>query len=234
MKQDGKVGCGCLIFILICVLIGAGLSAHPISLKLLGNQFRYEDKISPSDILFVPRFEEDKNGEAYADAFREFWAGNGRFIYVENDTVLGGSILDPVQRMAKNRGIKEGLVRKIETDGEGLKKAYKIKKQFTAMGAKKVIVLVPEYASRRYHMLYGNSGAGKTTYLIRPVNVSYFKKDGWWKNGPSRLLLFNELFGLAPLSVEKFQDGSEKDVTGAEREGANWTPRRNIMRTVQR
>jgi hypothetical protein len=212
MKQDGKVGCGCLIFILICVLVGAGLTAHPISLKLLGSQFRHEDKIFPSDVIFVPRFEEDRAGEAYVDSFREFWAGNGRVIYVEDDKVLGESILDPLHKMARARGIKETFLKRLETGGEGIAKVRNVKKQFASMGIKKVIIVVPEYASRRFHLLYGSSGDdSKTLYLVKPVSVSYFKRDGWWKNGPSRLLLLNELFSTGSLVVDKFTRGEGKD-----------------------
>jgi hypothetical protein len=212
MKRDGKVGCGCLIFVLICVLVGVGLSIHPISLRFLGGQLRYEDRISPSDVIFVPRFEEDRGGEAYVEAFREYWAENSRVIYVEEGKMFGASILEPVHRMARARGIKEAQVKKIEAEGEGSRKAYKIKAQFAAMGVKKVIVLVPEYASRRYHLLYGDSGhEGKTVFLIKPVNVSYFKRDGWWKNGDSRLLFLDELFSVGSLSIEKFKRGDSPD-----------------------
>lgn len=212
MKQDGRIGCGCLIFILVCVLVGVGLTAHPISLRLLGNQFRYEDKISPAEAIFVPRFEEDRNGEVYVDAFREYWGSNGKVIYIEEDKILGASILDPVQKMAHARGIKEGLVKKIEADGDETEKALKIRKQFAAAGIRKVIVLVPEYASRRFHMLYGKSGhEGRTVFLIKPVTVSYFKRDAWWKNGSSRMLVLNELVDMGSLTAEKFRGGKGGD-----------------------
>jgi hypothetical protein len=211
MKRDGKVGCGCLIFILICVLVAVGLSVHPLSLKLLGNQFRYEDKVVPAEALFVPRFDEDKHGELYVEAFREYWAGNGRIIYVEEDKMFGASILDPVNRMARLRDIKEAAIKKIDVEGEGVVEAQKIMKQFAAVGCKRVIILVPEYASRRYHMLYGDAGKeGKTTFLIKPVTVAYFKKDKWWKDSQSRLLLLGEIFSLGPLWMEKFKYGGSK------------------------
>jgi hypothetical protein len=208
MNNAGKTGCGCMIFILVCCLVAAGLLAHPLSLKFLGNQFRYEDKVFPSEVVFVPRFEEDRNGELYVDAFREYWTGNGKAIYVEDDKVFGTSILEPVQRMARARNIKEGVIGKVGVEGEGAAAARKVRKQFSAMGYKKVIVLVPEYASRRYHLLYENPpGDEKTIYLIKPVTVSYFKKDKWWKDGPSRLLLLKELFSIGSDSIDRFKDG---------------------------
>lgn len=94
MNRNGKAGWGCLIFLLICVLVAVGLSVHPISLRFIGNQFRHEDRVSPSDALYIPRFEEDRNGELYVDAFREYWAGSGRVIYMEDDKLFGVSILE--------------------------------------------------------------------------------------------------------------------------------------------
>ena len=208
MKRDGKAGCGCLIFILICFLVAVGLSVHPLSLKFIGGQFRHEDKIFPADALFVPRFDEDKGGELYIEAFRDYWAGNGRTIYVEEDQMFGASILEPVHRMAKLRGIKEGAVKKIDLEGEDAAEARKAKKQFAAMGCKRVTILVPEYASKRFHMLYGNSSKEeKTVYSIKPVPVSYFKRDKWWKDRHSILILLEELLSMGPLSMDRFKNG---------------------------
>ncbi|MBA4416705.1 MAG: hypothetical protein C0392_02165 [Syntrophus sp. (in: bacteria)] len=212
MNSSGKTGCGCLIFILVCCLVAAGLLAHPISLKFLGNQFRYEDKVFPSEAIFIPRFHEDRNGELYIDAFREYWAGNGKTIYAEDDKMFGASILEPIQKMAKARNIKEEAVKKIETGGDGITATLNVKKQFAAMGYRKVIILVPEYASRRFHLLYEGSGdGGKTIYLIKPVNVSYFKKDRWWKDGPSRLLLLKELYSMGSNAADRFKHGEKKE-----------------------
>jgi len=206
VKQDGKAGCGCLFFILICFLVAIGLSVHPISLRLMGNQFRHEDRIFPSDGIFVPRFDEDKNGELYVEAFREYWAGNGKIIYIEEEKILGTSILEPVRQMARQRGIKDDAVRKVEVQGDNFERTAKIKKIFAAMGLRKVIVLAPEYASRRFHALFGDSpGAGRTVYLIKPVSVTYFKKDGWWKEGRSGMLLLKELSSMASFAVDRFR-----------------------------
>jgi len=207
VKRDGKAGCGCLFIILICFLVAIGLSVHPISLRLIGNQFRHEENIFPSDVIFVPRFDEDRNGELYVEAFREYWAGNGKIIYIEEEKMLGTSILEPVRQMARKRGIKDDAVRKAEVQGDSFEKAAKIKKVFAGMGLKKVIVLAPEYASRRFHILFGDSqGVGRTVYLVKPVNVSYFRKDSWWKEGQSRLLLLGEVSSIASLAVGRFRE----------------------------
>ena len=206
MKREGKAGCGCLFFILICFLVAIGLSVHPISLRLIGSQFRHEDRIFPSDAIFVPRFDEDRNGDLYVEAFREYWAGNGKIIFVEEEKMLGTSILDPVQRMARQRGIKNDAVRIMDIQGDNSEKVVKIKKIFAGMGLKKVIILVPEYASRRLHTLFSNSSmAGGPVYLIKPVNVPYFKRDGWWKDGQSRLLLLKELSSGASFALDSFR-----------------------------
>ena len=78
MKNEGKAGCGCLIFILVISMVAVGILMHPFTLRLLGGQLRYEDKTVPSDAIFVPNFPEDRNGELYQEAFREYQAGNGR------------------------------------------------------------------------------------------------------------------------------------------------------------
>ena len=129
MNNKGKVGCGCLVFILVICMVLAGISMHPISLKFIGNQFRYEDKIFQSDIVLVPRFSEDKNGELYIEAFREFWAGNGRGIWLEDDKILGISVSEIVMKQAKERGIKEGIIKKIGQNNGDKDKIEALKKQ---------------------------------------------------------------------------------------------------------
>ena len=210
MRTEGKAGCGCLIVILVFFMVIIGVMIHPFTLKSIGNQFKYEDKIFPSEAIFVPRFIEDKNGELYIDAYREYWAGNGKAIWVEEDKIFGISIMDIILKMAKTRGVKEEVIKKMEVDSEGRKKVDKIKEIFASMGIKKVIILVPEYASRRFHLLYGSSEEGKTLYLIKAVNVSYFKKDKWWKDGASRIILIRELCSMGTYYVERFKYGEKK------------------------
>jgi hypothetical protein len=195
MGNKGKSGCGCLLFILVVCMVLVGALMHPFTLKLIAKQMRHEDKIVPADIIFVPRFVEDKNGELYMDAFREYWAGNGKSIYVEEDKIFGVSIETLITRLAATRGIKENVVKVIDTEGEGMAKQSKINDKFKAMGAKKVVILVPEYASKRFHLLYNSlQGDGKVLYMIKPAEVTYFKKDMWWKDSASRLVLFKEIY----------------------------------------
>ena len=208
MNTKGKVGCGCLIFILVVCMVGAGIFMHPFTLKFITNQFRYEDKIFQSDAIFVPRFSEDKSGELYIAAFREFRAGNSKEIWVEDDKLLGMNISEMVLKMAKERGIKEGVIKKIEIDGEGKIKAGKAREYIEKTGAKKVIVVVPEYASRRFHLVFGSpKDDGKVLFLVKPVSVSYFKKDKWWKEPVSRDILLKELPLIGSYYFDKFKYG---------------------------
>jgi len=211
MNNKGA-GCGCLIVILVIIMVLVGALIHPITLRFIGNQFRYEDKIFTSDVIFVPRFPEDKNGELYVEAFREFSAGNGKLIFVENDTILGTTIAELVSRMAKTRNIKEETVKKIVTTGEGLVNAQKIKEQLERQGIRKVIILVPEYASRRFHLMFGSSRAadGGALYLIKPVNVTFFKKDKWWKESNSRGALTNEAYEIGLYYLQRFKYGEKE------------------------
>ncbi len=211
MNNRGKAGCGCLMFILVACMIIAGIFVHPFSLKTIANQLRYEDKIFPSDAIFVPRFFEDKNGELYTEAFREYWAGDGKTIWIEDDKILGMSILDIVAKTAQTRGIKEGVLKKIAVEGEGRIKVNKTQEAFSKIGVKKVIILVPEYASRRFHLLYSPSKEGAVVYLIKPVNMSYFKKDKWWKEPMSRDMFLKELSYMASYFLERFKYGEKND-----------------------
>ncbi|HNQ64213.1 MAG TPA: hypothetical protein PLT06_03745 [Syntrophorhabdaceae bacterium] len=210
MNNKGKVGCGCLVFILVICMVLAGISMHPISLKFIGNQFRYEDKIFQSDIVLVPRFSEDKNGELYIEAFREFWAGNGRGIWLEDDKILGISVSEIVMKQAKERGIKEGIIKKIGQNNGDKDKIEALKKHIERTGAHKVIIIVPEYASRRFHLLYSsNKENEKSLFLIKPVAISAFKKDKWWKDTSSRELLLNEFFLICSHYFNKFKYGTK-------------------------
>ena len=195
MGNRGKSGCGCLIFCLVLCMICAGLLIHPYSLRLIAKQLRYEDKIIPADVVFVPRFVEDRNGETYVDAFREYWAGNAKAIYAEEDKVFGVSMQELLARAAKAKGIKEAVVKSISAEGEDSGKYYKIRGKLRAMGYKKVIVLVPEYASRRFHLIF-SKGDDKTLFMIKPVEVSSFKRDKWWKDSSSRLIFLKEVYEL--------------------------------------
>lgn len=211
MNGKGMAGCGCLVFILIVVMVLTGVFMHPLTLKFLGNQFRYEDKTSPSDAIFVPRFPEDRNGELYVEAFRDYWAGNGKVIWVEDEKIFGVSIIEMIHRMGKSRNIKEDAIRKMEISGEGQVKADTTRERFRQLKYKTIIILVPEYASRRYKILYGSSGDdGKTVFRVKPVSVSYFKKDAWWKDSVSRYLMVDELAAIGSGYLHKFGYGKEE------------------------
>ncbi len=211
MGTQGRAGCGCLIFILVVCMVAIGIMIHPFTLKLLGNQLRYEDKIIPADAIFVPRFQEDKNGELYTEAFREYHGGFGRIILLENDSVLGMSITDLVLKMAKARGLKDGSVKGLDAQGNERLRSDKIREQFHKMGLKKVIILVPEYASRRYHLLYSSSAAeGSPLYLVKPVAVSYYTRDKWWKEGSQRMFFLKELYSILAEQLQRFKYGDKK------------------------
>jgi hypothetical protein len=211
-NERGLAGCGCLVVIVVVVIIAAGLFMHPFTLRLLGNRFYYSDKVSPGDIIFVPRFSEDRNGELYVDAFREYWAGNGKTLWIEDEKLLGTSLREFVTRMAKERGIKEEAVKKIEPEGEGLDRELSVKAKVAALKVKRVVVIVPEYASRRFHILYDSSRASQhMTFMIKGVHVSYFKKDKWWKDEQSRHLLVGEIYDIASLYMNRFRHGDKED-----------------------
>lgn len=103
-SSSGRAGCGCLIVMLVVFLITAALMMHPFSLRLLADRLIYKDHVVTSDAILVPYFPEDKNGEIFMDAFREFWAGNGKLILVEEQRVFGLSLTELVQKLAKERG----------------------------------------------------------------------------------------------------------------------------------
>jgi hypothetical protein len=83
--------------------------------------------------------------------------------------------------------------------------------QMARQGFRKVIILVPEYASRRFHLMYGSSKAdGRTIYLIKPVPVSFYKKDTWWKESDSRNVLVDESFAIASYYLQRFKYGEKE------------------------
>jgi len=211
LNNRGKAGCGCLVFILIVVMVTTGLFMHPLSLRFMASQFKYEDKVFPSSAIFVPRFQEDRAGELYIEAFRDYWAGNGKIIWVEDEKILGTSIIEIIHRMAKARNIREDAVRRLEVGNEQETDIGKIKERFEKLGCRKVIVLVPEYASRRFHLLYSSSRDDeKTIFLIKPVSVSYFKKEMWWKDPVSRHVLANEMYVTGSYFLRRFTGGERK------------------------
>jgi hypothetical protein len=209
MTNEGKAGCGCLFFILIVAMVAAGVLMHPLSLKFLGNQFKYEDKVFPADAIFVPRFLEDRGGELYVEAFREYGAGNGKVIVIEEERIFGVSLLELVQKMAKAKGLKNPAFRVINMPESPPDGAKSVKEYAEKEGFKKVIILVPEYASRRYHMLFGGFSEEGPVFMIKAVTVSYFKRDKWWKDSASRGLLLREVCSIGSDFARSFKYGSK-------------------------
>ncbi len=193
-------------------MVLAGAFIHPFTLKLIAKRMWYEDKIIPADALFVHRFAEDKDGELYLEAFREYWAGNGKTIYVEEDKIFGVSIESLIGRLAETKGIKENVVKAIGAEGEGTDKINKINERFQSVGSKTIIVLVPEYSSRRHRLLYDSlKGEGKILYMIKPVPMTYFKKDKWWKDSISRMAIFKEVYERGVHYWSIFTNKAEKE-----------------------
>jgi hypothetical protein len=195
-------------------MVLAAAMVHPFSLRMATSLLVHQDKIFPSDVLLVPRFVEDRNGELYQEAFREFWAGNGKMIYVEDDQVLGMSVKEIVSRMAKQRGIKEDVVRKLDVAPEDKANVLKVRERLGQAGVKKVILIVPEYASKRYHLLYGAETANdKVIFLVKPVTLSYFNRGKWWANESSRGAMQRELYALGSYYLNRFKYGSKTEET---------------------
>ncbi len=84
-------------------MLFTGALMHPITLRFLGTQFHYGDRIFTSDAIFVPKISEGRNGELYAASFQDFSAGNGKAILVEDDTVLGTSIVELVNKDGQSK-----------------------------------------------------------------------------------------------------------------------------------
>ncbi len=212
MNHRGIAGCGCLIVVLIIIMIFTGALMHPITLRIIGNQFHYEDRIFTSDAILVPRFPEDRNGRGTLwSLFGITLPAMGRFILVGDDIISRTNIVELVNKMAKTRNVKDEGIRKIVTSGEGLIKAQRIKEQIERQGLRKVIIIVPGYASRRFHLMYNSSKAdASTVYLIRPVEVTFFKRDKWWKDSDSRSVLANEIFAISSYYLQRFKYGEKE------------------------
>lgn len=208
--REGKAGCGCLVFLVAAGMVIAGLTMHPLSLKFLGNQFRYEDKIFAADVVYVPRFPEDRQGELFEEAFREYGRGNAKSIWVEDDKILGTSIVEFVQRLARSKGVKDTAIHPVSLPQDRNTMALKAQDNFVRAGFRKVIIVVPDYASRRFHLLFGSGREdkdSKVVYMIKPANVTFFRQTGWWKDTTSRAVLFNELSSIVAYYFDSFKLG---------------------------
>lgn len=207
----GRAGCGCLIMMLVVFLVIAALMMHPFSLRLLADRLIYKDAIVTSDAIVAPYFPEDKNGELFMDAFREFWAGNGKFILVEEQRVFGLSLTELVRSLAKERGIREPVIKKLDVGFEAPANPLRLREKVAALRLKKVIVVVPDYASRRFHTAFNLSKDEKTIYLIRPVSMSYFSKERWWRNAATRGIVASEIYDTLSLHTGRLASGKGKD-----------------------
>jgi hypothetical protein len=210
--EGGRIGCGCLLLLLVISMVLAGALIHPFSLRLMADRFHYGDRIMPCDVIYVPRFTEDGNGEVYAEAFREYWAGNGKIIWIEDDRVFGFSMKDIVTRMAKERGIKDGAIKALELEGDDLAKAARTRTALAKQGVRKAVLVVPEYASRRFHAMYGSEGSApgdSVLFLIRPVKVSYFSADKWWRSDTSRSMIMREFYRFGAFYVDRYKYGDK-------------------------
>ena len=143
----------------------------------------------------------------YSDAFREYFAGNGRAIYVENDRLLERDIGVIVTRMAQDRGVKERVIKTVDSGNGTAARQSGIKKKLKAAGLKKVIIIVPEYAARRFHMMYSRDTGG-TLYMIKPLKVSYFQGDSWWRDSLSRALTAHEMYTVL---MDYYKERIKKD-----------------------
>ncbi len=218
--DQGRAGCGCLVVVLVICMVAAGVMIHPVSLKFMAGRLQHEDKIVPGDVIFVPRFAEDKNGEVYAEAFKEYWAGDGKAVWIEDDRVFGLALQDIVGRLARERGIKEDVIRGIQLEGEENAKAEKVKAICRAKGLKRVVIVVPEYASRRFHLLYNSGSAGPVLFLVKPVTVSYFRADRWWRSDVARMLMGRELYAFGKAYIGRFKHNDKQGGQQVGQQGA--------------
>jgi hypothetical protein len=210
--RKGGVGCGCLLLVLVVSAVAVAALIHPFSLRFMVNRLHYGDVIMPCDAIFVPRFAEDRDGEVYSEAFREYWAGNGKAVWIEDDRVFGFAMKDIVGRMAKERGIKEEVVKAIEVRGDDLAKASQVKDALAKHGVRKVVLVVPDYASRRFHAIYApqeGSAGNSVLFLVKPVRVSYFEDDKWWQGDLSRSIMVREIYRFCARQFNRLVHGDK-------------------------
>lgn len=208
MKEEGKIGCGCLTTIFIFVLLFV-FFLHPFTLRFLGSRFEFSDKIEKAEAIFVPFFSEDRKGELYNYALREYVEGERKILYIEDDILLNTTICKLFLQLARERGVQKIKVECVKTEGDLEKRMEAVKKYFNHKGIKKVIVLSPSYASLRLHLLLKKSNG--TEFLIKPCSVDYFKKDKWWKDSLSRSLLLKEFSAISSYYLEKFKYGIKRE-----------------------
>lgn len=199
--QLGRAGCGCLIFALIVLMIFVGILMHPASLRFLARLLIYSDRTQFSDVTFVPKTEEDHGGEIYLYAFEELRNGNSKSLLVEEFSFIDVKISELLVKVAKERGLKNGPISGIKLEGDLKSKAKALKDFCKKRGIKKVTVLVPDYSSRKYAIIFRDLQSNEINFLIKPVSISIFNRERWWKDASSRILFFREISEI--LCVEK-------------------------------
>ncbi|MCS7281323.1 MAG: hypothetical protein NZ583_06830 [Desulfobacterota bacterium] len=204
-RERGRIGCGCLFMLLIVVLVVLAVLFHPLSLKFVGKQLLYADKANSSDIAFVPCFREDKNGEVYKAAIEELKKGSVKAIWIEEYTLLDTSVTQLIKGMAKSKGIKGDLIKGVRLDGKEKEKSKSLIEMCKKAGIKKVMILVPEYASRRYKVLYGESGTKGPLFFVNPVKVTFFNVEKWWRETLSRELVIREYAAIGSLYFDELK-----------------------------
>jgi len=79
-------------------------------------------------------------------------------------------------------------------------------------GIKKIVLVVPGYASKRYQLLYGPAKADDSMLvLVKPVSVSYFKADKWWSDDLSRTLMGREFYRMGQFYIRRFTHDEKGD-----------------------
>lgn len=211
MKEKGRIGCGCLT-LLVIVLVAAAVSVHPLTLRFIGSRFEYADKISSAEVILVPFFTEDRQGELHTEAIREFLSGAGRKILVEDGPLFTTTVYRLFLQMAKERGVKERDTSAIETRGDLEERIAQMETFLNRKGIKSVLFLSPSYASLRLHLLLRDREEIK--FFVKPCAVMYFRKDTWWKDPLSRSLLVKEMSAICSYYLRRFKYGKKKQGEG--------------------
>ena len=105
----------------------------------------------------------------------------------------------------------------LTVEGDDAAKAQAARAALLKQGIKKIVLVVPGYASKRYQLLYGSAKADDSMLvLVKPVSVSYFKADKWWSDDLSRTLMGREFYRTGLFYIKRFKH-DEKGDSGKER-----------------
>jgi hypothetical protein len=89
--------------------------AAPCQPQVPREEFPVRGQDSPRRCHLRAEVWEDHNGELYVEAFREYFSGNGKVLYIENDKVLGTDVHDLVSA-GKVPGIKDNVTKPLYTE----------------------------------------------------------------------------------------------------------------------